>query len=132
MTDAPIGPRPPSDVDGRRGPSSQTDGGKQMALVVYILYFIGFATGFTAAAGVIIAYMNAAEASQIYRTHFEFQIRTFWLGLLTLIVGWILVFVLIGYLVFAWFAIWTLIRCVKGTMRLTNDQPIEDPKTLLW
>ena len=132
MTDTPDQSAQPPEIDRRRSASGLQDGGKQMALVVYILYFIGFATGITAAAGVILAHMNAGEASEVYRTHFDFQIRTFWYGLLTLAVGWILIFVLIGYLVFVWFAVWTLVRCVKGTMRLTDEQPIEDPKTLLW
>lgn len=126
MTEVPQNSVPPA------GSSRANDGGKQMALIVYILYFVGFATGITAAAGVVLAHMNASDADETYRTHFVYQIRTFWFGLLTLIVGTILTFVLIGYLVFAWFAVWTLVRCIKGVMRLTNDQPIEDPNALLW
>ena len=123
---------PRTSVPSAKSSSNLNDGGKQMALIVYILYFIGFATGVTAAAGVILAHINASDADETYRTHFVYQIRTFWFGLLTLVVGSILTFVLIGYLVFVWFAVWTLVRCVKGTVRLTNDQPIEDPATLLW
>ena len=123
---------PGTSVPPVRSSSRLNDGGKQMALIVYILYFVGFATGITAAAGVILAHINASDADDTYRTHFVYQIRTFWFGLLTLIVGSILTFVLVGYLVFVWFAVWTLVRCVKGTVRLTNDQPIEDPATLLW
>lgn len=132
MTDRDNQPASVTEIDHARGSTTLKDGGKQMALIVYILYFIGFATGITVAAGAILAHMNAADASEVYRTHFDFQIRTFWYGLLTLVVGWILVFVFVGYLVLAWFAVWTLVRCVRGTMRLTNEEPIADPATLLW
>lgn len=130
MSAAPDSSTSPSRIDPGRG--SPGDGGKQMALVVYILYFVGFATGITAVAGVILAHMSAAESSEIYRSHFVYQMRTFWFGLLTLVAGTILTFVLIGYLVLLWFAVWTLVRCIRGTVRLTNEQPIENPETLLW
>lgn len=114
------------------GRETEGDGGKQIALIVYVLYFVGFFTGLTAVAGVILAHIKSADASSIYRTHFTYQIRTFWFGLLTLAVGSILTLILVGYLILAWFVVWTLVRCIKGILRLTEGRAITDPATLLW
>ena len=55
--------------------------------LVYILYFIGFVVGITAIAGLIVAYLKRGEAGPNATTHFTFQIRTFWIGLLFSIIG---------------------------------------------
>lgn len=105
---------------------------KNTALIVYILYFCGFFLVLPALAGVIIAHIKADDASALYRSHFTYQIRTFWFGLLTLFVGVVLSLVLVGVLVLAWWFLWTLIRCIKGAIRLSEERPIENPATLLW
>jgi uncharacterized membrane protein len=28
--------------------------------------------------------------------------------------------------------VWTLVRCVKGVLRLSDNKPIEDPLTWIW
>ena len=58
-----------------------------LALTVYILYLIGYLTGFTALVGVIIAHVKASSADEVLRSHYRFQIRTFWIGLLYLVLG---------------------------------------------
>jgi len=105
---------------------------KNWVLFVYILYFCGFFFLAPALIGVIIAHIKAKSASALYRSHFRYQINTFWIGLLILIVGVVLSIVLVGVLVLAWFLVWTLIRCIKGTIRLSEDRPIENPAALLW
>jgi uncharacterized membrane protein len=70
-----------------------------LVIAVYILYLVGFFNGITALAGVIIAYMQVGRSDQISQSHFRFQIRTFWIGLLYLVVGWITTFVFIGVLI---------------------------------
>lgn len=109
-----------------------TDGGKQMALIVYILYFAGFLFGLPALAGVIIAHIKVSEASPVFRTHFQYQMRTFWFGLLMLFIGGLTSLILIGYLVFLLWLVWTLVRCIKGLIRVSEGRAIEQPTTLLW
>src|SRR5205823_9746562 len=53
-----------------------------LALIVYILYCVGYFTGVTALIGVIIAHVKVDEADPVLRSHYQFQIRTFWIGLL--------------------------------------------------
>ena len=103
-----------------------------MALIVYILYFAAYFVGITAIIGVIIAHVQKGSGDAVLDSHYEFQIRTFWVGLLYLIVGGILTLVLVGFLVLAWWFIWSLIRNIKGILALNENRPIADPRSWLF
>jgi uncharacterized membrane protein len=100
-----------------------------LVLAVYILYLVGFLTGITALVGVIIAYLERDKTDQISRSHFQFQITTFWIGLLYLIVGAITTHFAVGALILIWWFIWTTIRCVKGLLVLNDGKPIPQPNS---
>src|ERR1051326_8001395 len=51
-------------------------------LTVYILYLVGFLTGITVLVGLIIAYLQRDRTDRVSQSHFQFQITTFWVGLL--------------------------------------------------
>src|SRR5579872_2253697 len=91
------------------------------ALIIYVLYAVGYFTAISALAGVIIAYVKIDEADPVLRSHYQFQIRTFWIGLLYLAIGVPLCLVLIGFLVLAWWFVWSLIRIIKGFIAI-NDR----------
>jgi uncharacterized membrane protein len=101
-----------------------------LVLTVYVLYLVGFVTGITVLIGLIIAYLQRDRTDQICQTHFQFQIRTFWLGLLYLFVGALMIHFAVGLLILIWWVIWTLIRCVKGLLALNAGEPIRDPNSL--
>src|ERR1700754_865790 len=103
-----------------------------MALIVYILYFVAYFSGITAIIGVIIAHVQKGSGDAMLDSHYDFQIRTFWVGVLYLIAGGILVFVLVGFLVWAWWFIWSLIRNIKGILALNEQRPIADPRSWLF
>jgi hypothetical protein len=50
----------------------------------------------TAFIGVIIAYLQRASASSILKSHNDFQIRKFWIGLLYFLVGFLLLYFIVG------------------------------------
>ncbi len=89
-----------------------------MAKIVYVLYLIGLVTGITILVGVVMAYIYKDESPEWLRTHYERQIRLFWIGLLYCIIAGILIFVLIGFLLYLVIAIWWIVRCVKGLKHL--------------
>src|SRR4051812_42657995 len=91
---------------------------KTLGLVVYVLYFVGYFTGITALVGVIIAHVQVGDADPLLKSHYQFLIRTFWIGLLYLVVGWVLTFILIGFAVLLWWFIWSLVRNIKGVLAL--------------
>jgi len=105
---------------------------KQITVIIYVLYLVGFVTGLTALAGVIMAHLKVSEADPVSRTHFQYQIRTFWIGLGLIVLSAITAFILIGYLIGLAWMVWTLVRCIKGLMRATENRPIEDPRTFIW
>ena len=104
----------------------------QLALVVYILYFAAYITGITGLIGVIIAHVQVGNADELLRTHYRFQIRTFWIGLLYLVVGTILTFVVIGIAVLFWWFVWSLVRNVKGVLALNENRPIANPTSWMF
>ena len=105
----------------------------QLALIVYVLYLAGYVTGgITWVIGVIIAHVQVGTAHPELASHYRFQIRTFWIGVLYIVVGSILLFVLVGFLVFAWLFIWSLVRNIKGVLALNENQPIANPGSWMF
>jgi uncharacterized membrane protein len=100
-----------------------------LVLTVYILYLVGFLTGITVLIGVIIAYLQRDETDRISWSHFQFQITTFWIGLVYFCVGLLTIHIVIGALILIWWAIWTLIRCVKGLLILNRGNAIPIPNS---
>lgn len=77
--------------------------------LVYILQAIGFIFGITFLAGVIVNYVKRGElTSDLQKSHFRWQIRTFWFSFLWTVVGGILSFVFIGYFIILANIVWTI------------------------
>jgi uncharacterized membrane protein len=104
----------------------------QIAFAVYVLYFAGYLTGITAIIGVIIAHVKVGTADPLLRSHYEWQIRTFWIGLLYLFAGAILAFILVGFLIWLWWLIWSLVRTIKGILALNENRPVADPRSWMF
>lgn len=113
--------------------------------VVYGLYLLGLVNGLTILVGLVVAYINLDKAGRRMRTHYDFQIRTFWIGLaiflsLGLLIGIsaILSLVLIGIpflmlFLFLWGAVgvWFAVRCIVGLVYISQDQAYPRPNTWL-
>ncbi len=103
-----------------------------LALIVYILYLAACLTGITAIIGVIIAYIKSDTEDPVARSHFQFQIRTFWILLLYVVVGLVLTVVGIGVLILLWALVWSLVRNIKGILALNENRPIADPQSWMF
>ena len=99
---------------------------KQVTMVIYALQGLGFLTGgVTAIIAIVINYVKREDVTgTIYQSHFDWQIRTFWWGLLWGAIGTLLVLVVVGFAVLfvAW--VWTVYRVVKGWLKLTEGKPV--------
>ncbi len=102
------------------------------AKVIYILYLVGIVVGLTAIVGVIMAYVKKGDAPPWLETHYRFQIRTFWIGVLYSIIGMVTAPILIGFLVFLFVLVWIIMRCVKGMGLADKGQPMENVETWLF
>jgi uncharacterized membrane protein len=100
------------------------------AKIVYILYLVGIIFGITGIIGVVMAYINRGDAPEWLKTHYQFQIRTFWIGALYMLIGILLMFVIVGYFVLLFWIVWLIVRCVKGMKFL--DQKEAHPNPTGW
>jgi uncharacterized membrane protein len=98
---------------------------RTLTQVVYVLYALSYFTGITAIIGIIINYIKKEEVAGTWlESHFRWQIRTFWFGLLWAIVGAATTVILIGFAVlFANFC-WIIYRIVKGWLNLNDEKPM--------
>jgi uncharacterized membrane protein len=105
----------------------------QLALAVYILYLASYVVGITALVGVIIAHVQIGNtADPMLRSHYQWQIRTFWIGLLYFVIGVVLCFVVVGLFVLLFWFIWTVVRTVKGLLALNENKPIANPTSWMF
>jgi uncharacterized membrane protein len=114
-------------IDAATGKTSQELASlRTIAMVVYALQALSFFFGVTALVAVIINYVKREDAAgTVYANHFEWQIRTFWWGLLWIVLGCILILALgLGFVVLfvAW--VWAIYRVVKGWLKLTEGKPV--------
>ena len=98
---------------------------KTVATVVYALQAAGFVTGIAWIVAIVVDYVKRDDAKGTWlESHFRWQIRTFWWGLLWGALGAVLVFVVVGFLVWAAAAIWVIYRIVKGWLYLNENKPV--------
>lgn len=101
---------------------------KDVTTLVYLLQAIAF-VGFTPIIGVIINYFKKSEVKgSILESHFRWQIRTFWWGLLWFVLAgvlnWTVVGAVLGLPMLAIAFVWWVYRFVKGWLNLNKDQPM--------
>lgn len=98
------------------------------AKTIYILYLISIIIGITAVVGLIMAYVNRDDAPDWLKTHYRFQIRTFWIGALYLFIGVLLYKVVIGLFIILFWLLWLIVRCAKGMKYLERQQAHPAPE----
>ena len=117
--------RPPAQPCRRAKSRTGTKSLKTLATVVYALLAFGFFNGITWIVAVVIDYVKLDEAKGSWlESHFRWQIRTFWWGLLWGALGVITFLILIGWLILVADAIWIIYRIVKGWLYLNDNKPI--------
>ena len=94
---------------------------------------VGFVRGFTHEllslfawiVAIVMNYVKLDDAKGTWlESHFRWQIRTFWWGLLWAAVGALTVFVLIGFAILFADAVWIIYRIVKGWLNLAENKPL--------
>ncbi len=108
-------------------PQSQSN-----AKIIYILYLVSVIVGLTGLVGLVMAYINKGEAPEWLKSHYQFLIRTFWIGLLYGVIGLILTTLIIGIAVLLFVLVWWIVRCVKGMQLLDKQQPHPNPTTWMF
>lgn len=92
---------------------------------VYVLQAIGILVTPAFIAAVIINYVKRDDARGTFlESHFRWQIRTFWFGLLWAVIGALTTVIGIGFIVLAADVIWVMYRIIKGWLDLVDRKPM--------
>ena len=98
---------------------------KHVTTAVYALQVASFFVGVTFLIALIINYVKRPDVAGTYlESHFTWQIRTFWYGLLWGILGFISLILVIGYLILVASMVWVLYRVIKGWLKLNEGLPV--------
>lgn len=122
---------------------------RTLPIVVYALYLFGLIAGITVLIGVIIAYANRGRTSPMADSHYIFQIRTFWTGVLLWFVaglcgmwGWIwgsipfigfvgVPFVMLSLSIVFLTHLWFAVRCILGLVHVSRGDAYPRPRAWL-
>lgn len=118
---------------------------RTMPAVVYGLYLIALATAVPVLIGVIVAYACRGGAAPAMRTHYDFQIRTFWMSIALWLLGGFLIvvggvfsliliglpFFFLGWAIVGLVTVWYALRTIVGVVYLARNQPYPRPYSWL-
>jgi uncharacterized membrane protein len=100
--------------------------------IVSLLYLSSFVLGVTAIVGVVLAYVWKGESREAWEaSHYEYLINTFWLGLVGSIIGFVLIFILIGIPILLAVMALMVVRSVLSLIRAQKHEPMPNPGTWL-
>ncbi len=121
---------------------------RSLPFIVYTLYLLGLTVvaGPLVLVGLVVAYANRDGAGPRMRSHYVFQIRTFWTAIGWWIIGGALIafgvplslflvgvpMVMLGFTIFGVGHFWFGIRCVLGAVYLLRDEAYPRPRTWLF
>jgi len=96
-----------------------------LTTVIYALYAASYFVGVTAIVAIVMNYVKKDDvAGTFLESHFRWQIRTFWFGVLWGVLGTITVMFIVGWFVLIANGIWIIYRIVKGWLRLNDGKPM--------
>ncbi len=112
--------------------SSAQEVDTKISNIIYILFLINIILPLAALVGVIMAYVNKSDAPDILKSHYQFQIRTFWIGMLYSFISILLMAIFIGWLMIIFTLIWWIVRNVKGLQLLSKQAPVPNPTSWMF
>jgi len=107
---------------------------KTLSTVIYALYALSLFSGVTAIVAIVLNYIKLDDAKTYSKpadgkgtwleSHFRWQIRTFWWGLVWFVLGGLTWIILIGWVVLGVACIWFIYRIAKGWLNLNDGKPM--------
>ena len=134
-----------SSISGAFGALSED---RSLTFIIYLLYLLALpiVTIWTVLIGLVLAYVNRDGAGPRARSHYIFQIRTFWTAIAWWIIGGASIglglllspvligipLALFGCLIFGVGHLWFGIRCLAGLVYLVRDEAYPRPRSWLF
>lgn len=105
---------------------SETDNGRTVTIVAYILHLLGAITGFPSIIALIINYVVKGEHGELIDSHHTWMIRSFWYAILGCLVCAVAFVTVIG-IPLAWIGIiavwlWYVYRHIRGLIDLSSNK----------
>jgi uncharacterized membrane protein len=98
---------------------------KTLTTIIYALYAFSFLAGVTAIFAIVANYIKKEDvAGTFLESHFRWQIRTFWFGLLWGALGAITFLIVLGWFALIADGVWIIYRIIKGWLRLSENRPM--------
>ena len=93
--------------------------------VIYGLYGASLVVGVTAIVAIVLDYIKREDVAGTWlESHFRWQMRTFWFGLLWGFIGALTFVLIIGIFILIADFIWFVYRIAKGWLRLNEGRPM--------
>lgn len=101
--------------------------------IISLLYLGSSITGFSGLVGIVLAHVWQGDNQDDWAaSHFTYLITTFWVGFAASIVAGALMVVLIGFILLPVIMVWVGVRSVMSLVKAQRQEPMPDPKTLLF
>ena len=98
---------------------------KTLTTVIYALYALTWFFGISAIVAIVVNYVKLEDVAGTWlESHFRWQIRTFWFGLLWGALGAITFILVIGWFILFANTVWLIYRIVKGWLNLNDGKPM--------
>lgn len=108
-------------------PTGSTQPDMTPAKIIYGLFILGYVIAITALAGVVYAYLSRGNNATL-DSHLTFQIRTFWISLAIGLLALITTIIGIGFLIWAFLAVWGVLRVISGFLLANDGKPVTGTK----
>jgi uncharacterized membrane protein len=108
---------------GSSSAGAELEQARKVTTAVYALQAASFVFGITLIAAVILNYVKKEDVHGTWlASHFRWQIRTFWFGLLWGVIGGITLLLGVGFIILGIATVWFIYRIVKGWLRLSEGK----------
>lgn len=104
--------------------------GKKNLILIYILYLTGLLVPPFPFVGAAFAYANKSHSNKVWRSHYLFALRTFYLGLAGWVVVYLTSFMYIGPIFRVLILGWLVVRSILALQFLFQESPHPNPQTL--
>lgn len=101
--------------------------------IIALLYLGGLIVGVTGLIGFILALVWKNEVEGTWEeSHLQYHMMTFIIGFVVGLVGVVLSFILIGIPLLMALFVWFIVRSIMPLLKAQKQEPMPDPKTLLF
>jgi uncharacterized membrane protein len=105
--------------------TAEMSSAKTVTTIIYALYAASFFVGITAIVAIVMNYIKKDDVVGTFlESHYRWQIRTFWFGMLWCVLGAITFIIFIGWFVLVAAGVWIIYRIAKGWLRLNDNKPM--------